>query len=100
MTNHFRKPFTSPRSAAKTPSWQVTDESTKIVVLKEANGMFRSSTSFAHNSGLTDLKVKYIANKAAKNISSLASQTMVPIDTMLGRSAWLGTLTAVAVLTP
>jgi hypothetical protein len=44
--------------------------------------------------------VKYIANKAAKNINSLDSQTMVPIDTIFGRSAWLGTLTGVAVLTP
>jgi pantoate kinase len=78
----------------------VTDESTKIVVLKEANGMFRSSTSLAHNSGFTERSVKYIANKAAKNINSLASQTMVPIDTIFGRSAWLGTLIAVAVLTP
>jgi hypothetical protein len=30
--------------------------------------------------------VKYDANRAAKNISSLESQTMVPTLTMLGRS--------------
>jgi hypothetical protein len=29
--------------------------------------------------------VKYIAKSPAKNISSLASQTMVPTETMLGR---------------
>jgi hypothetical protein len=31
--------------------------------------------------------VKYIAKSAAKNMSSLASQTIVPIETMLGRFA-------------
>jgi len=36
--NQRRKPLTSPRSAAKTPNWQVTLESTKIVVFTLANG--------------------------------------------------------------
>jgi hypothetical protein len=37
----------------------------------------------------TDRTVKYIANKPAKNMSSLESQTMVPTLTMFGRvSEW------------
>ena len=47
----------------------------------------------------TDRIVKYMANKAAKNINSLDSHTMVPMETMLGRSAWVGTRTAVGVVT-
>jgi hypothetical protein len=31
--------------------------------------------------------VKYIANRAAKNINSLESHTIVPIETMFGRLA-------------
>ena len=37
-------------------------------------------------SGLTARIVKYDANRAAKNISSLESQMIVPTLTMLGRS--------------
>src|SRR3954454_20237939 len=77
---------TWPRSAAKTPSWQVSDDSTRIVVLTEANGKFSFSVFCAHRTGLTDRIVKYDANSAAKNISSLESQMMVPTLTMLGRS--------------
>ena len=44
------------------------------------------SVSCAHSSGLTARTVKYAENRAAKNISSLASQMMVPTLTMLGRS--------------
>ncbi len=40
--------------------------------------------SGGHAPGVTDLIVKYMANRAAKNISSLESQTMVPTDTMFG----------------
>jgi len=36
---------------------------------------------------LTARIVKYIANSAAKNINSLDSQTIVPMETMLGRFA-------------
>ena len=43
--------------------------------------------------------MKYIANKAAKNISSLASQTMVPTETIFGRSAWVLLGDRVAVVT-
>jgi hypothetical protein len=78
----------------------VTEESTKTVVLTEENGMLSNLTSSAQSSGFTERKVKYIAKSAAKNINSLDSQTMVPIDTIFGRSAWLGTLMAEAVLTP
>ncbi|GAA1856497.1 hypothetical protein GCM10009687_24410 [Asanoa iriomotensis] len=38
----------------------------------------------AHSSGAAARIEKYIANSAAKNISSLESQTMVPTETMLG----------------
>src|SRR3954447_18920669 len=78
---------TWPRSAANTPSWQVTDDSTRTVVLTEANGTLSFSVFWAHSSGLTDRIVKYDANSAAKNISSLDSQMMVPTLTMLGRSS-------------
>ena len=51
-----------------------------------ANGMLRCSVYCAHTSGpWTARTVKYIANRAAKNISSQDSQTMVPTLTMLGR---------------
>ena len=87
MMNQRRRPLTSPRSAANTPSWQVTLDSTRTVVLMLANGMFSSCVSWAHSSGLTARSVKYIANSAAKNISSLDSHTMVPMATMFGRFA-------------
>src|SRR3954447_19861192 len=77
---------TWPRSAANTPSWQVSDDSTRIVVFTEANGTFRIAVLSAHSSGLTARIVKYDANSAAKNISSLESQMIVPTETMLGRS--------------
>ena len=69
---------TWPRSAANTPSWQVTDDSTRIVVLTAANGTLSCAVFSAHSSGLTARIVKYDANSAAKNISSLESQMMVP----------------------
>src|SRR3954453_22607739 len=77
---------TWPRSAAKTPSWQVSDDSTRIVVFTAANGTLRIAVLSAHRSGLTARIVKYDANRAAKNISSLESQMIVPTETMLGRS--------------
>jgi hypothetical protein len=50
---------------------------------------------------LTARKVKYIAKRAAKNINSLESHTMVPIATIFGRFAGAcayaeGTVAAVA----
>ena len=77
---------TWPRSAAKTPSWQVRDDSTRIVVLTEANGTSSSAVFWAQSSSETARIVKYDANSAAKNISSLESQMIVPTLTMLGRS--------------
>ena len=91
MMNQRRRPLTSPRSAANTPSWQVTLDRTRIVVLMLANGILSSSVSAAHTSGLTARSVKYMANRAAKNMSSLESHTIVPIETRFGRlaGAWL-----------
>ncbi|GAA1524044.1 hypothetical protein GCM10009788_29830 [Nocardioides humi] len=42
----------------------------------------------AHISGDTERIVKYAAKSAAKNMSSLDSQMIVPTATMLGRSCW------------
>ena len=54
-------------------------------MLTVAKGMFRTSVRFAHSSGSTPRIVKYIANRPAKNMSSLESQTIVPTETMFGR---------------
>ena len=87
MMNHIRSRTTSPFSAANTPSWQVTEDSTRTVVLSVENGMLSSSGSVSQSSGLTERIVKYIANSAAKNISSEDSQTMVPTAVVSGRLA-------------
>ncbi len=55
-------------------------------MLTAANGTLSSAVFCSHRSVLTDRIVKYDANSAAKNISSLDSQMMVPTLTMLGRS--------------
>src|SRR5665647_3822613 len=73
------------RSAAHTPIWQVTELSTRIVVLIAAKVRLSLGVSCAHSSGVFARVVKYIANSPAKNISSLARQTMVPTATGLGR---------------
>ncbi len=82
-----RSPKTSPRSAANTPIWQVTDERMRTVVTGMARARLSSVGSGGHPStGLALARAtKYIANKPAKNISSLDSQTIVPTLTMLGR---------------
>ena len=78
-------------SAAKTPNWQVTDESTRTVVLTAANGMLSSAVDSAQIFGpCTERVVKYIAKSAAKNINSLESQTIVPTATIFGRFTFLG----------
>ncbi|GAA2161134.1 hypothetical protein GCM10009845_10540 [Pedococcus bigeumensis] len=61
-----------------------------------ANGTLSTSVEVSHRRGSTERIVKYIANRPAKNISSLESQTMVPTDTMLGRDTgpWPGMLPA------
>ncbi len=64
----------------------MTDDSTRMMVLAVENGTLSFSVSCAHSSGLTERTVKYAANRAAKNISSLESQMIVPTLTMLGRS--------------
>src|SRR3954447_13937951 len=87
--NQKRSPSTSPRSAANTPSWQVTLESTRMIVNGAA--VFRSrTTAFGPWVGgqlpeWTARIVKYIAKRDAKNISSEESQTMTPTLTRLGR---------------
>src|SRR5438270_13745100 len=88
-----RKPPASPRSAAKTPSWQVTLESTRMIVNGAAVLRSRTTPLAGQIGSLTARIVKYIANSAAKNISSLESQTMVPTLTTLGRVSepWDGT---------
>jgi len=58
---------------------------TSISVLTVAKGTLRWIVFCCHSSGETDRMVKYIANRPAKNISSLASHTIVPTATMLGR---------------
>src|SRR5512132_759293 len=95
-TNHSRNPHLQnwavepvrpicPRSAANTPNWQVTDDSNRTVVLTAANVRSSVTPGVGQSCGPnTDRTVKYIAKRAAKNISSLASQTMVPTLTMLG----------------
>jgi hypothetical protein len=40
---------TWPRSAAKTPSWQVTEDSTRIVVFTAAYGTLSFSVSICHS---------------------------------------------------
>src|SRR4051794_40514905 len=86
MKNHSRMPCTLPCSALKTPHWQVPDDSTRITVKNVEYGMFRCTSLGGQLSCPVVARiVKYIANSAAKNISSDDSQTMVPIDTMLGR---------------
>ncbi len=77
-----------PRSAANTPNWQATDDSTRIVVLTAANGTSSLAVSWLHRSGEMLRIVKYAANKPAKNISSLESHTMVPTVTIDGRPSW------------
>jgi hypothetical protein len=77
-------------SAAKTPYWQVTEDKTKIVVLVAANGIFNKPVDSSQTFGpCTARVVKYIANSAAKNINSDASQTIVPTATRFGRLALL-----------
>ena len=54
------------------------------MVLIRANGNVEQTGVDRLISGLTDRNVKYIANRAAKNISSLPSQMMVPDGHVVG----------------
>ena len=74
-----------PRSTANTPIWQVTLDSSRTVVFVAPSAMSRCAPGQGSPAPLsTDLTVKYIANSAAKNISSEESQMMVPTLTRLG----------------
>ena len=74
------------RSAANTPIWQVTELSTRIVVFvadeREVQDARRRRPT--PPGPATDRCVKYMANRPAKNISSLESQTMTPTDRVFG----------------
>ena len=80
----------------------MTDERTKIVVLKAAKGILSISVDSAQIAGpCTARVVKYIANNAAKNISSLESQTIVPTATALGRVIlWCATALDIEAIIP
>src|SRR3984957_7501108 len=90
-----------PRSTANTPIWQVTLDSSRTVVLTDPGAMFRCAPGHGSDWPLsTDLMVKYIANRAAKNISSEESQMMVPTLTRFGLLAGVrGLVWTVAVAT-
>src|SRR5262249_44563044 len=95
-TYHSRRPHlatcqirpdrrTWPRSTANTPSWQVTLDSRRTVVLIEPRVRSRCAPGHLMPSPLSiERIVKYIANSAAKNISSEDSQMIVPTLTRLG----------------
>ena len=80
--------WTSPRSAARTPIWQVTLEETRIRVFTVAKPTLRNCVCSAHTSGFVERSVKYIAKSPAKNISSLESQMIVPTATLFGWVGW------------
>jgi hypothetical protein len=63
----------------------VKEDATRIKVLTRAKGTFKIAVSAAQISGELALRLKYIANRAAKNITSLPSQTIVPTEVALGR---------------
>src|SRR3954471_11789143 len=94
--NQNRRPPASPRSAANTPSWQVTLDSTRTIVNGAAVLRSRTTSLAGHTGWLTERTVKYIANSAAKNMSSLDNQTIVPTLTTLGRISdpWDGTFSS------
>ena len=111
-TYHSRRPqligwkidlvrLTWPRSTANTPIWQVTLDSSSTVVFDRAERDVQVSAWPGQPWPLsTDLMVKYIANSAAKNISSEDSQMMVPTLTRLGLLAGVrGVVSTVAVAT-
>src|SRR6476661_4496052 len=85
MVNQRRRPYTLPCSAANTPNWQVNDDATRISVKVTAYGMFSSVGAGGQPWVARARAVKYMAKSPAKNISSLASQMIVPTLTMLGR---------------
>ena len=75
-----------PRSTANTPIWQVTLDSSEHggVGRRRARCPGEPPGQGSPWPLSTDLMVKYIANRAAKNISSEESQMMVPTLTRFG----------------
>src|SRR6516164_6008285 len=74
-----------PRSTAKTPIWHVTLDSSSTTVLIVPSVRSRCAPGQGRPSPLsTERMVKYIANNAAKNMSSEDSHTMVPTLTRFG----------------
>jgi hypothetical protein len=71
-------------------------------VLNAAKGILRRCVDSAQIVGpCTALIVKYIAKSAAKNMSSLESQTIVPTATALGRVIlWCDTAVDMEVIIP
>src|SRR3981081_3147811 len=70
---------TWPRSIANTPIWQVTLEASSTRELLVASGALRATGGHGLPRPLSPERiVKYMANSAAKNISSEDSQTIVP----------------------
>ena len=61
------------------------DDATRIKVLTSANGTLRCEVPSSQRAGELARRLKYIANRAAKNITSLPSQTIVPTEVALGR---------------
>src|ERR1700740_1502117 len=87
-----------PRSTANTPIWQVTLDSTSTMVFADASGRSRGAAGHGGPWPLsTERILKYIANSAAKNISSLDSQIMVPTLTRFGLLAGVRGTGAVSV---
>src|SRR5919198_4074979 len=102
ITYQSRSLRTSPRSAANTPIWQVTLDSTRTRVFCPENRRLNSACGHSPPCAfVTDRIVKYIANSAAKNMSSDDNHTIVPTLTRLGRFAlaWGEVSTADAVAT-
>jgi hypothetical protein len=62
----------------------VNDDATRMIVFTSANGTF-SSVGYGGHSSAFARATKYMANRPAKNISSLESQMIVPTLTTLGR---------------
>ena len=60
------------------------EDATRIKVLVNANGKFKISVSDAQISGELPLRLKYMANRAAKNITSEPNQTIVPTEVAFG----------------
>ena len=73
------------RSAANTPNCAVKEDATRIKVLVRAKGTSSLLVSAAQSSGDAVRRLKYMAKRAAKNITSLPSHTIVPTEVGLGR---------------